>query len=288
MACAVPTAGNGCLFALLTVLVPIASAGSEPVLRFEGPSRVSGAPGTTVRVECFGVVSVEGEAGIWGWSIGFIARNAAVASVTTVGTALDGFESLGGGASANFELAELVDPALNGGRSGAVSAVFLGRFVELLPGEAHRILRIGIDVPIPDASGSAELEYVDGLVGSGQPVRNEVNVGGIVLVPGLVPFAIETLPAPPRFLRADSNADGRRDISDAVSILNGLFAVGGPLPCDDAADANDDGRLDISDAVLILNHLFGEGGPPAEPFSDCGRDPTGDALGCEGRTSCGG
>ena len=47
------------------------------------------------------------------------------------------------------------------------------------------------------------------------------------------------------------------------------------------ADANDSGAVDLSDGVYSLNHLFTGGPPPAEPYLDCGTDPTEDGVTCE-------
>jgi len=89
-----------------------------------------------------------------------------------------------------------------------------------------------------------------------------------------------------QFVRSDVNDDGRRDISDAVRILDWLFLGANDPPCADAADANDDGRVDISDASWILGYLFlGAIAPPA-PFEACGLDPTADALDCREFRSC--
>lgn len=86
--------------------------------------------------------------------------------------------------------------------------------------------------------------------------------------------------AEPAFIRGDSNADAKVDISDAVSTLNVLFLGAGALDCRDAADSNDDGRVDISDAVYALVYLFLGGEPPPAPSPSCGEDPSGDALDC--------
>jgi hypothetical protein len=89
------------------------------------------------------------------------------------------------------------------------------------------------------------------------------------------------------FLRGDSNGDGTRDIADAVSTLMFLFA-GGVVTCLDAADADDSGVVDVADAVAVLRHLFlGEGHLPP-PFRECGLDPPGDPLDCQGQRPCGG
>ncbi len=82
-----------------------------------------------------------------------------------------------------------------------------------------------------------------------------------------------TLPA--KFVRGDTNNDGRRDISDAVFLLNFLFGGGDPPPCEEVGDINNDGGRDISDAVFFLRHLFLGGPQPPAPFHVCGDDPAG-------------
>ena len=80
------------------------------------------------------------------------------------------------------------------------------------------------------------------------------------------------------FLRGDVNADGDRNIADAINLLGHLFGGQSVPSCPDAADANDDGGLDIADAIKILGHLFGGDGPLADPFGACGADPSADDL----------
>ncbi|MEC7923292.1 MAG: hypothetical protein VX496_07845, partial [Planctomycetota bacterium] len=66
------------------------------------------------------------------------------------------------------------------------------------------------------------------------------------------------------FLRGDSNADARIDLSDAIFSLRYLFQGGDAPPCLDALDSNDSGIIDISDPAHILRHLFqGAAAPPA-------------------------
>ena len=54
------------------------------------------------------------------------------------------------------------------------------------------------------------------------------------------------------FIRGDVNLDARVGISDVVQLVEVLFGAG-RLDCPDAADSNDDGRVDISDAAVILS-----------------------------------
>ncbi|MBI4602454.1 MAG: hypothetical protein HY721_10895 [Planctomycetes bacterium] len=88
------------------------------------------------------------------------------------------------------------------------------------------------------------------------------------------------------FLRGDSNADGRRNLTDAVFTLAHLFQAGEAPPCADAADANDDGKLDLSDPVRLLSYLFQGGPAPPPPLSRCHGDPTPDALDCSKYPPC--
>jgi len=88
--------------------------------------------------------------------------------------------------------------------------------------------------------------------------------------------------APPHdFIRGDVNRDGKRDISDAIGALRGLFLGEGGLNCADAVDANDDGSLDISDAVRMLMYMFLGDREPPPPGRQHGQDPTADELMCE-------
>ncbi len=77
--------------------------------------------------------------------------------------------------------------------------------------------------------------------------------------------------AEPRPQNGDCNADGSRDISDGICLLNWLFS-GGAAPADftcaagtpvgENGDSNGDGKRDISDAVHLLVWLFSGGGAP--------------------------
>ena len=101
------------------------------------------------------------------------------------------------------------------------------------------------------------------------------------------------LPAPdsPKFRRGDPDDSGAGNLTDAVGVLNYLFAGGEPPKCLDAADIDNDGALTITDPVSHLNFLFGGGAPPASPGPDvCGPDPNAPGvpgnLGCAEYTSC--
>ncbi len=77
-------------------------------------------------------------------------------------------------------------------------------------------------------------------------------------------------------------------ITDAVRILDFLFAGGEEPPCLETADADDSGAVQLTDAVRILTFLFAGGVeiPPPGPEA-CGTDPVDSPhLDCASYTSC--
>lgn len=130
--------------------------------------------------------------------------------------------------------------------------------------------------------------YVDGLA---PPGRHEWSVRGVVRsgrsAPSAACEATIRIPSPGgTFRRADTNADGAIDISDAVAVLGYLF-LGGAVPsCLQAADSNGDDQVDISDASFTLGYLFLGGGPVPPPFEQCGSAPA-SALSCDRYAPCG-
>lgn len=88
------------------------------------------------------------------------------------------------------------------------------------------------------------------------------------------------IPVSPLFSRGDVNQDSALNLADAVTQLGALFSGGPALSCQDSGDTNDDGSFNIADTIFLLGFLFNSGPPPAEPFAECGTDPSVDALGC--------
>jgi len=83
-----------------------------------------------------------------------------------------------------------------------------------------------------------------------------------------------------KFVRGDANGDSVLDVSDPIKILLYLF-WGIQINCRDSADTNDDGRIDISDVNYLLNYMFKNGPPPRNAFPAVDQDPTNDALTCQ-------
>jgi hypothetical protein len=131
---------------------------------------------------------------------------------------------------------------------------------------------------VPGSSTAIELRSLEG------PPRRDLLftlAGGGLVAPYVLEGGTLAFTEGVSFARADSNGDGKFDLSDATFALNFLFLGGAPpRPCNDAADSNDDGILDVSDAVYLLNFLFTGGEPPPAPFPAPGVDPSPDPIDC--------
>jgi len=73
------------------------------------------------------------------------------------------------------------------------------------------------------------------------------------------------------FIRGDINADGKYNLSDAVTLLRYLFSgYNLPYDCLDVADCNGDRKVDSADPIFLLGYLFSGGRPFPAPFEECG------------------
>ena len=88
------------------------------------------------------------------------------------------------------------------------------------------------------------------------------------------------------FRRGDVNQDGVVTISDAQAIVSYLFQDGDTPACQKSSDANDNGETTVTDAVELLLYLFRGGDVLPSPFTQCGRDGTGDPLSCQTFLPC--
>lgn len=277
----------------------------------DGPSVVSGQPGTKVSFEASVLLDTEftgtpGLHGAEGWSVNVAAEGGRVVSATFSGTLAARFDDDPPGlvtSSCGVTLLR-VDTAAEGpecaGLMVAQSAVDLsfpcvGPPAGLqLEGALPRILRVTVEAVMP-------AQFTQGVCRVFFPERCAVispdalvkNVG---LFSGLLIPAVEkrelqvTLRgASPStlFRRADANSSGDVDISDAVSTLGWLFSGTAEPACLAAADSNDSGDVDLSDAIYTLTWLFsaGERPPSPGPF-DCGADATPDELPACSGTGC--
>lgn len=81
------------------------------------------------------------------------------------------------------------------------------------------------------------------------------------------------------FRRADVDANGAANLTDAILILRYVFLAEYVVSCEDAADVNDDGSLRVDDPMRLLYFLFATALPPAAPYPLPASDPTADDLG---------
>ena len=141
-------------------------------------------------------------------------------------------------------------------------------------------IRIGADADLCDCRGFFQGEIAEVVV-----YDRVLSESEIALVNA---YLHEKWSSSPRlFVRGDCNDDGTVDISDAVFSPGSLFLGDGDPGCDDACDSNDDGARDISDAIETLGVLFlGNGEIPLPGMTECGVDPTEDAVGCGEYNGC--
>ena len=232
-----------------------------------------------------------GGLGAQGWALSIAAFGIDIESITTDGTAgADQFEfPTVGVRNGGFEKSEL---ASAGAVRGAVSSVVLSMTqpITLPVDRPSPVARISVRATAPVGGDlSATLRYFDGLTGTGQSVRNVTTRNGQSVIPFLGMRRVTLSSQPAIFRRGEANGDGRVDISDAIFILDWLFLGGPAPPCEKAADADDSGAHNLSDAVSIASWLFlGGSSLPAPGPTRCGRDDTGDTLGCASIEPCGG
>ena len=66
----------------------------------------------------------------------------------------------------------------------------------------------------------------------------------------------------------DANGDDAVNVSDAVHLINYVFAGGDPPYPERAGNVNCDWSVNVSDAVMIINYVFAGGNPPCDPDGD--------------------
>jgi hypothetical protein len=149
------------------------------------------------------------------------------------------------------------------------------------------VLRLALQAEEPQGADDvlASLHFVDGLVGSGQPVPNIAGVDGNSRPPCNRDSALLTIRfqagSGNQFMRGNANGDSAVNLADAIWSFRALFLTPGESPCRDAEDANDDGAVNIADPLLLLNYQLLGGAIPPEPYPGCGEDPDGDDDGLD-------
>jgi hypothetical protein len=162
-------------------------------LGFTGGTSFSGGAGTKRTEGYVATLKHEGEGNnAQGWSYGVSPEgNAIILTLTIDGT--DAKVLFGGG----FNKTQIIDPAVNGGKTGGVSAVVLSLTAgTTLPAKStSSVGKMDVELTIPDAPGTAKLVYVDGLKGAGQAVQTVITQDGNSVAAQKAPITISLAPA---------------------------------------------------------------------------------------------
>jgi opacity protein-like surface antigen len=162
---------------------------------------------------------------------------------------------------------------------------------DMIPtGNAQTVLILTADiVSTSTVQETTTIELKDGLNVGSEPAGGWVNIlsykGDAPTHPTLAAGTITLNPVVTGslFQRGDANADGKVDLSDAVSVLGWLFLGGADPKCEESCNADSSDKVDLTDAVFILSFLFLGGKDPAAPFPKC---DTVDAAKCAQSTTC--
>ena len=145
-----------------------------------------------------------------------------------------------------------------------------------------------------DLAGSVQQTFDGGYIVVGTrdlAIADDFALGGPLFAPEAGVYLIKLAPDAPAarpIRRGDVDDDGTVQLTDAVRILDFLFAGAEEPPCLETADADDNGTVQLTDAVRILTFLFASGPALAPPGPEaCGTDPADSPhLGCASYTSC--
>jgi len=252
------------------------------------PAQIELAPGEgTVYAAIVSKLGGQGVGGVQGWSLSVsVMGGIGLVGVTTAGTAAATEPT--GLSSGGFNKTQLVDPDLNAQGVGAVSAVVLSFTLTITLAEDSTATVLCMTLS-GEEGASGQVKWLDGLQGSGQPVRNVATVAGNTRNFACCQTGDVRFVKPPvsDFKRCDPNNDGKNNIADAVWIVQELFYAGPPTTCPDAADCNDDEMEDLADAAYALAYQFLGGTQPPAPFPDCGTDDDSTPESCPaGSTLC--
>ena len=162
-----------CVIALCFASIATAGDADMYTLGFSGPDTLTGAEGASVEDNYLVTLDHQGPGpGAQGWSIGVELVGGSVTSATTDGTSTaDVFDG-------GFDKTAVIDPELNGGRQGAVSAVVLCFGCPAVVPPSATLLDVGVSVDVGADDSTASLGIVSGLIGDGQPVQVVVTQEG--------------------------------------------------------------------------------------------------------------
>ena len=200
------------------------------------PENIQEETGTTVpfQVKLILGSSGLGDTGPQGWSLGVANEGVNIVALTTAGSAAADAAD-GGLRNTGFEVFEIIDPDRNSGQQGLVQALVLSFVMPItLPPNTEQIIGfVNYEATVGPEAFSATIEYENGLVGSGQPVNNDVTFEGQTATPTLAAATITIEPPPPPEAACDDGEDNDGD---------------GAVDCDDSDCADADtcsGGIDL-------------------------------------------
>jgi hypothetical protein len=153
---------------------------------------------------------------------------------------------------------------LHSGRSGELLMSFEG---------LHAVFADGFGGA--DSDNFEKLATLDDLDGDGRPEFIVGHSDGSAHINGLSIGEVRVVryrPEGPRFLRADTNGDGRINVADVVALVRGIY-TDTPLACAMAHDLTGNGLRTPNDVIrLVFWYFYPDGNEePQPPFPDCGR-----------------
>lgn len=159
-------------------------------LGFSGPGSFSGNAGDSVGGQYLAELNSSGDGpGAQGWSVSISGQSASIDAITTAGASMLTFFSGG------FNKTQVTTAGVGAcaGRNGAVSAIVLSLTEGNTLPEAgtESIAVLDVSMVIPAGGGSAELQFINGCQGSGQPVDNNITQDGNTVPPTLTNLSIQ-------------------------------------------------------------------------------------------------
>ncbi|MBI4583436.1 MAG: hypothetical protein HY717_05370 [Planctomycetes bacterium] len=254
---------------------------------------ISGAPGEKRQIDVIGTITqsdfVAGK-GAAGWSVGFRGENLEFVKDTAASGASCGTGEVIIPVPEFFCSIGLIDPTkdpesgpLHGKGpqgQGVVDGLALVIGKSFQGNGTFNIIKVKAELTFPnEGSTPVKLQWIDGLQGLGQPVKNGITSGGKTVDvnsdPALGKLTLGECTLTLKVAEAkqkpgDMSQDGKLDLDDAVQLLEYMFRGEHTLPCAgdiySAAnrallDANGDGEVDVSDVAYNLRTQF-LAGPP--------------------------
>ncbi len=125
----------------------------------------------------------------------------------------------------------------------------------------HTWTLLGGDVPYGMTYSAGESFILSGTPTYAATYYLSIRVVDSSVPPNITDRSVAITVLEPQDQCGDADGSGQTSISDAVFIINYIFA-GGPAPAGGTADVDCSGTVSIGDAVYLINYIFGGGPAP--------------------------